>query len=217
MIECAASGQPESEPVRKGGRRQTDRKHEVVDVAKKLFAERGVRQTTVREIGASVGILSGSLYHHFGSKDELVDHIVRDFVTSVLARYDQIAAEDVDSATRLQMMARFAFSLLETAPEEMIIVADEYMYAETTDGGAAQFGYLVDFNARVGQHWHDVLESGVASGELRSSVEPRLLYRLIRDAIGGATRWWQPTKGMTTDQIADSLVEVVLKGIVAKT
>ena len=38
-----------------------------------MFAERGLRATTVRDIADSAGILSGSLYHHFSSKEEMVD------------------------------------------------------------------------------------------------------------------------------------------------
>jgi hypothetical protein len=112
-------------------------------------------------------------------------------------------------------MARYAFSLVQTAPEEMAMVRDEYLYEPAADG-TSRFGYVVEFNARVGQHWFDTLEAGVASGELRSSVSPRLLYRLVRDAIIGATRWWVPQRGASTDDIADALIDVVLRGIVIK-
>lgn len=193
----------------------SDRKQEVVDVAKKLFAERGIRHATVRDIGASAGILSGSLYHHFSSKDDLVDHILRDFCKEVLARYDKIATAELSSADKLRTMARFAFSLLNEKPEEIVIVADEYVNPpKASELKDSRWDFLVDFNQRVGRHWYDALESGVASGELRSSVDPRALYRLIRDAIMGAIRWWEPSKMMSTDQVADALVDIVLNGIV---
>ena len=44
-----------------------------------MFAERGLRATTVRDIADSAGILSGSLYHHFSSKEEMVDEVLREF------------------------------------------------------------------------------------------------------------------------------------------
>jgi TetR/AcrR family transcriptional regulator, cholesterol catabolism regulator len=210
------AGPPADRSGGRADRAQSDRKQEVVAVAKRLFAERGVRQTTVREIGASVGILSGSLYHHFGSKDDLVDYIVRDFCDAVLKRYDEITSEDVDSPAKLRAMARYAFSLIGSAPDEMAIVADEYLYAPTDSKAPSRFDYVVRFNAKVGQHWYDVLESGVQTGEFRSSIHARSLYRLVRDAIMGATRWWVPSKDMTTDDIADALVEIVLRGIVRR-
>ena len=42
-----------------------------------MFAERGLRATTVRDIADSAGILSGSLYHHFKSKEQMVDEVLR--------------------------------------------------------------------------------------------------------------------------------------------
>jgi len=53
-----------------------DRRDVILERAADLFARQGVAATTVREIADAVGILSGSLYHHFASKDEIVDAIV---------------------------------------------------------------------------------------------------------------------------------------------
>ena len=44
----------------------------------RLFAEKGFRNTTVRDIADAAGILSGSLYHHFDSKESMVDEILLD-------------------------------------------------------------------------------------------------------------------------------------------
>lgn len=49
------------------------RRDELLELAAAMFAERGLRATTVRDIADSAGILSGSLYHHFSSKEEMVD------------------------------------------------------------------------------------------------------------------------------------------------
>ncbi|MGC2799024.1 MAG: helix-turn-helix domain-containing protein, partial [Mycobacterium sp.] len=43
------------------------RRDELLELAATMFAERGLRATTVRDIADSAGILSGSLYHHFSS------------------------------------------------------------------------------------------------------------------------------------------------------
>ena len=47
------------------------RRAELLRLAAEMFAERGFRATTVRDIADAAGILSGSLYHHFGGKAEL--------------------------------------------------------------------------------------------------------------------------------------------------
>ena len=52
------------------------RRDELLALAATMFAERGLRATTVRDIADSAGILSGSLYHHFSSKEEMVDEVL---------------------------------------------------------------------------------------------------------------------------------------------
>jgi AcrR family transcriptional regulator len=47
------------------------RRDELLELAATMFAERGLRATTVCDIADSAGILSGSLYHHFSSKEEM--------------------------------------------------------------------------------------------------------------------------------------------------
>ena len=53
-----------------------DRRQAILACAAELFATRGVAATTVRQIADEVGILSGSLYHHFESKEAIVDEII---------------------------------------------------------------------------------------------------------------------------------------------
>ena len=51
-----------------------------------MFAERGLRATTVRDIADSAGILSGSLYHHFKSKEQMVEEVLRGFLDWLFER-----------------------------------------------------------------------------------------------------------------------------------
>ena len=59
----------------------------MVQLAGELFAQKGYRATTVREIADAAGILSGSLYHHFDSKESIGDEILSGFINDVLADY----------------------------------------------------------------------------------------------------------------------------------
>jgi AcrR family transcriptional regulator len=191
-----------------------DRRQEIIDVARDLFSRHGVKQTTVREIGASAGILSGSLYHHFESKLDIVEAILRDFSTSVLERYRELEREESDAATRLRLMARLAFSLIHEHPESMVIVQDDYVdLTKDPDTKDPRFSFLVEFNDEVEQHWVACLKDGIDDGEFRDSIDPRAVYRFIRDAILGAIRWYRPTKEQTSDDLADSLVDIMLSGI----
>jgi AcrR family transcriptional regulator len=79
-----------------------DRREVIMERAADLFAKQGVAATTVREIAEAVGILSGSLYHHFASKDAIVDAIVSSFMDDLVTRYSAVLASGTDPASRLR-------------------------------------------------------------------------------------------------------------------
>ena len=59
-----------------------------------MFAERGLKATTVRDIADSAGILPGSRYQHFKSKEQMVEEVTRDFLDWLFSRYEEIIATE---------------------------------------------------------------------------------------------------------------------------
>jgi TetR/AcrR family transcriptional regulator, cholesterol catabolism regulator len=86
----------------------SDRRGEVLAIAAELFAERGLKATTVRDIADAAGILSGSLYHHFDSKESMVDEIVRASFEALDAHHAAVAIYQAE-ARHLADQPRFAY------------------------------------------------------------------------------------------------------------
>ena len=187
----------------------SDRRREILEVAKEMFAARGVKATTVRQIGSSAGILSGSLYHHFGSKLDIVDAILTEFHDHVLAGYQAIADKEQDPIERLQAMTRFAFSLIVDAPAAVLMVQNEAKYLSEQK----RFDYLANEDRTVAKMWIDALEEGKAQGRIRDDVDVQMFYRFVRDAVAGSIRWFKPTKSKTIEDIADAVSDMLLNGV----
>ncbi len=51
------------------------RREVILTESARLFSDRGIAATTIREIGEAVGLNSGTLYHYFKSKDAIVSEI----------------------------------------------------------------------------------------------------------------------------------------------
>ena len=60
-------------------RRFAKRRDEILDVAARIFAEKGFREVTVREIAAQAGVNSALVGYHFGNKQELFNEVYRSF------------------------------------------------------------------------------------------------------------------------------------------
>ena len=79
------------------------RKNEILDAATILFAEKGADHTSVADIMTAVGIAKGTLYHHFKSKEEIMDALI-ERQTSVLLKKAKMAAGDQSMPVNERML-----------------------------------------------------------------------------------------------------------------
>ena len=185
------------------------RRAELLGIAAGLFAEKGFTNTTVRDIADAAGILSGSLYHHFDSKESMVDELMRTFQAELFAAYDEILASSDDARTKLERAVRLSFDTIERRGAEVAIFQNE----AATLGASERFGYLADRNTQNRQVWVTLLEEGVRTGVLRPDLDVTLTYRFIRDTVWVAVRWYRPGGGLTHEAIADQYLTILLDGI----
>lgn len=79
-----------------------ERKEEILDVAEQLFAEKGFDNASTNDIIKKIGIARGTLYHHFTSKEEILDAIVERMINRSIARARAIIRQtDVPLLDRL--------------------------------------------------------------------------------------------------------------------
>jgi len=187
----------------------SERRDEILAIAAQLFAERGFAATTVREIADAAGILSGSLYHHFDSKESMADELVHELLDRVLASYRRIVATHDDPERALRGLVREAFSAIATDRATVALMVNEWnLFAQYP-----RFAYLREIEEATERLWVSVIERGVDAGVFRPALDARMVYRLLRDAIWVSVRWYDPHGHDTADQIADSYLAVLLDGI----
>ena len=183
----------------------------ILTSAARLFAEKGFAATTVREIADSVGVLSGSLYHHFPSKEAIVGEVVDGYLRDLLTGYREVLARDLPP--------REAVHALVVASAEAIIrhphATDIYRRERRRVHEQADAQKLVDAAAEVKQTWLTVLEQGRAGGIFRSDVPTWIAYRLIRDALFHSSPVSMPGTSAPAAALAESFAAVVLDGLTA--
>lgn len=75
-------------PAASASARNADRRAEILDVAAKLFAERGFHATSTRDICVAVGMSAGNLYHWFPSKQAIIAELLQADAATHLRRLD---------------------------------------------------------------------------------------------------------------------------------
>src|ERR1700730_13706555 len=64
-------------------RKGPDRRRQIIAAASELFAQNGFEGTSIRDIAAASGVLSGSLYYHFPSKEDLLFTVHQESLTAM--------------------------------------------------------------------------------------------------------------------------------------
>jgi TetR/AcrR family transcriptional regulator, cholesterol catabolism regulator len=96
-IAAKGRGLPEKK-VRKG----PDRRRQIVAAASELFASNGFDGTSIRDIAAASGVLSGSLYYHFSSKEDLLFTVHQESLTAMRREVEAAIADVTDPWARLE-------------------------------------------------------------------------------------------------------------------
>jgi AcrR family transcriptional regulator len=187
------------------------RRDELLELAAAMFAERGLRATTVRDIADSAGILSGSLYHHFSSKEEMVDEVLRTFLTWLFDRYQHIVDTEPNPLARLKGLFMASFDAIEHRHAEVVIYQDEAKRLSSQP----RFSYVEELNQRHRAMWLDVLNEGIEQGYFQPGIDVDLVYRFIRDTTWVSVRWYQPGGPLTAEQVGKQYLAIVLGGMAA--
>jgi TetR/AcrR family transcriptional regulator, cholesterol catabolism regulator len=188
------------------------RRAELLAAAARVFAERGYAATTVREVADAAGILGGSLYYHFDSKESMVDEILSTFLDDMWTGFDRILDAGLGARQTLEALIAESFRCIDTYRPAVVIYQKESRYLAAT---WERFSYLADSWRRHQEMWLGLLERGVADGEFRSDLDPAVVYRFIRDAVWIAASWYQPGEKLPAEDVAHQYLAIVLEGIQA--
>lgn len=178
-------------------------------LAADLFAARGFKATTVRDIAEAAGVLSGSLYHHFDSKESIIEELLREYADDLLGDYRRIIAAGGPPRQVLGQLANSAFASFAGHRAAITVWQNERHNLEHRPGLA----YLAEAEAEVERLWTEVIRRGIEAGEFRQDLDPRLAYRFVRDSIWMAVHWYSPDGPLTIRQLADQYLAITLDGI----
>jgi AcrR family transcriptional regulator len=207
-VKTTGEGQAGDGRVTADGSVRSERRAHLVVLAGELFAQKGYRATTVREIADAAGILSGSLYHHFDSKESIGDEILSSFINEVLADYRGAVASSPSPRAAIEQIVRSTSRTLARHRAALAMLQNDWSYF----AALPRFAYLSKALREIERIWVTQLEAGKESGLFRADLDSKLTYRLLRDVLW-IPEQWRRTRGYSTDQVVDSFLRILFEGI----
>jgi AcrR family transcriptional regulator len=189
--------------------RKLDRRATILAAARRAFAQKGYSGASIIEIARASGIADGTIYKYFVSKQDLLFHVMRQFYEGLIAEVEGGVARQATLAARLRFLVRRQIEAFVEDEDLCRLFIREVRTADDYPDSP-----LHDLNRRYTSIVVRILEAGIAAGDVRAGVEPRL----VRDVLYGAIEhiaWNKVSRGgrLRLEQTADQLLAIVLHGI----
>lgn len=181
-----------------------ERRDQLIDVARGLFAERGYEGTAVEEIAARAAVSKPVVYEHFGGKDGLYGAVVRREIETLLGRMQRSLATGAGREV-LEAATTALLDYIEERPDGFrILVRDTPL-----DSSNERFQSIMgDLAGRI--------EGLLTLGFQRHGLEPRMapLYSQMLIGMGSQVGlWWLDRREPDRRIVAAHLVNMAWNGL----
>lgn len=181
---------------------------EIQEAAKRLFAAQGFTATTVRQIARKVSMKGGSLYYHFGGKDEILLAILDEGNRRLLEAADQVLKRNLtDEPSVLRELIHEHIRILAEDPAQFMVVTREL---NRLKGGPRQ--RIMAQRERYERVIQRVLERGIRKKTIRPCDVKVVSFGLIA-SLNGVAYWFKPEGRLSIRQIAKEYSRVQLEGL----
>ncbi len=201
-----ASRKPSGAKVRMTGQ---ERREQLLNVGRKLFAEKGFETVTVEEIAAKADVSKPVVYEHFGGKEGLYAVVVdreMNFLLDSITQSLTGSRNDGASARELVEQAGMAlFNYIDSNPQGFrILVRDSPVTAQT--GSFASL--MVDVATQV----EDVLAAEFKSHGINDKYAPMYSQMLV-GMVAFTGQWWLDVRKPKKEEVVAHVVNLAWNGL----
>ena len=200
----------------------SERREQLIAVARGLFAERGFDATSVEEVAARAQVSKPVVYEHFGGKEGLYAVVVDREITTISAAISSAItdpaggttvapdAEDLGtpdtpgSASRIAERAALALlTYIEDSPDGFRILS------AGSDRAAGTYSTLL---ADVAIEVSGILASQFAAHDLDPRTAP-LYAQMLVGIVAMPAQWWLENRSMSKEEVAAHMVNLAWNGL----
>lgn len=166
--------------------------------ARQLFRQKGFEKTTVRDIASATGILSGSIFHHFSNKEEILRCVMVETICTTLMHLYQ----ELDQATSLEeeikTLIRCELDAIHSRHGHDFMILGEWRSIN-----ADNQAIVLQYREAYEKLWHKRLKQAISEGMTR--VEVVILRSFIRGALVDTMNWYQADGKYSLEDISDQV------------
>lgn len=182
-----------------------NRRRYIVRSAARLFREKGYDRSTIRGLAEAVDLQSGSLFHYFSSKEDILYAVIEDALGQTTAHLREVIVAQNSPRQNLRLLIRCELEAVcgETA-DGMYVAAFEWRKLSLELQRR-----LIELHEEYEGFWRSVLTQAEVSGEL--AIDPFLLRRFLNGALSWTSTWFRREGALSLDDLTEAALTMALR------
>jgi AcrR family transcriptional regulator len=181
----------------------------VVDVAVRVFLERGYDGASMGDIAREAQLGKSSLYHHVAGKEELLRRALARALDALFAALDEPQCRDGRARERLTAVIRRTIECMTALPAEVALLL-------RVRGNTATERWALDRRRELDRIVTALVREAVADGDLRADLDPALVTRLVFGMTNSVVEWYRPGGPLGSAAIVEAVQAIVFDGLEAR-
>ena len=189
-------------------RRPYDRER-IVDVAVRVFTERGYDGTTMADIAAALGIHKTSIYHHVSGKEQLLSDALKRALDALHGVLAEPAALAGPATERLRHVIRRTVEIMVQQLGEVTVLL-------RVRGNTATERWALARRREFDHAVQQIVAAAIAEGKVRDDMDAAVVTRLVFGMSNSVTEWYQARGRLTAADIAAAIEMIVFDGLLRR-
>ncbi|RYD48763.1 MAG: TetR/AcrR family transcriptional regulator [Sphingomonadales bacterium] len=185
-----------------------ERWNQILDVATRLFREKGFAATSMQDVSDEVGLLKGSLYYYVRSKEDLLFGILRDLHEN---GEEIIAAIDFDSTEPLKELERFLLQIVLYAGEHADRLA--IFLRDFTFVPQDKQSEIIKERDMYTHACERLIERAIKMKQISRKVNARIAANALLRGASSTHEWYRADGPMKLKDIADQVAGILVRGV----
>lgn len=172
-----------------------------------IFASKGFRGASIRDIARKTGVSLAGLYYYFRSKDELLYLIQKHCFELLTQRLEEKLQDVADPVERVRVVVRNHLEYFLTHMKEMKVLSHE---AESLP--SPFLGEIEEIKRRYYKICLGVVQDLIDTGKIKD-LNPRITVMSLLGMMNWIYNWYDPKRDGKAQDLARPMTEIFLRGI----
>jgi AcrR family transcriptional regulator len=185
-----------------------DRKTEIVNVAAKLFKERGYSAVTMRDIAQAMDIKAASLYNHIKSKQEILVLIIIQIAEEFTVVMNEVVHSNETTIKKIERIIQLHIDITLRDANTLACLNNDWMHLAD-----AELAYFIKMREDYEDNFRTIIKKGIADGEIKNLNLEVIIFSTL-STLRTLYLWYGKKKSPDPSALKSNMIQVLLNGIV---